>query len=119
MTTTNCKALNWMIGKAAQYDKSEEHIVYRFRGRVAYRMMCEVTDWMTAQNAHYTDGRSRTSYNLKLEERVDTDRRWYNYTSINVSRGNYKGTDTDVEVMVTVYDCPISEEDLIEMQKAA
>jgi hypothetical protein len=117
MITTTCKALNWTINAAAEYDKSEEHTVYRFRGRVAYRMMCEITDWMKAQNARYTDG--RTGYNLTLENKVDADRKWYNHTSVNVSRGNMRSNETDLEVMITVYDCPISDEDLAEMTAAA
>lgn len=115
MIITTCKALNWTISKATEYDKSDEHVVYRFRGRVAYRMVCEITNWMKTQGASDTDGRTRRSYGLVLEDRVDTERRWYNRTSIGVSRGNYKGTDTDLEIMITVYDCPISDEDMKEL----
>ncbi len=117
MITTTCKALNWAISKAAEYDKSDEHVTFRFRGRVAYRMVAEIMDWAKANNAHYTDGRSRTSYGLVLEENIDVAKQWYKHTSINVSRGNMRSTDTDLEVMFTIYDCPISDEDMAEMLK--
>lgn len=119
MITTNCKPLDWMISKAVAYDKSEEHVVYRFRGKVAFRMLSEVRDWMKARDARHCDGRSRSSYNLTLENKVDEARRWYNYTSVSVSSGVYRSTETDVEVLVTIYDCPISEEDMAEMRLAA
>jgi len=119
MTTTNCKPLDWMISKATEYDKSDEHIVYRFRGRVPFRMLSEARDWMRKQDARHCDGRSRASYNLTLDNRVDEERRWYNYTNVSLGYGVYKGNETDVEVMVTIYDCQISEEDLAEMRIAA
>ena len=119
MITTNCKPLDWMISKATEYDKSEEHAVYRFRGKVAFRMLEEVREWMKAHGARHIDGRSRSSYNLSFEDKVDEERRWYNHTFVSVSCGNYRSTETDVEVLLTIYDCPISDEDLAEMKKAA
>lgn len=119
MIVTNCKPLDWMLDRAAECDKSSEHTVYHFRGRIAFRMLHEVRAWMKAQGARFADGRSRSSYTLSLEDRVDAERRWYNHTSVSVSYGSYRGTETDVEVFLTVYDCPISDADLADRQKAA
>lgn len=119
MITTDCKALNWMISKAQEYDKSTEHVVYHFRGNVPSRMRHEINDWMKAQQARYDDGRTRGRYSLTFEERVDQDRRWYNLTSISVSWGAYHSTANNAELFLTIYDCPISDEDWADMQKAA
>jgi hypothetical protein len=117
MIVTNCKSLDWMLGHAVECDKSEEHTVYHFRGRIAFRMLCEVRAWMKAQGARFADGRSRSSYTLSLENRVDAERRWYKHTSVSVSYGSYRGAETDVEVFLTVYDCLISDADLADMQQ--
>lgn len=118
MITTTCKALNWMISKAAEYDKSDEHTVYHFRGNVPSRMRHEINDWMKEQGAHRNDGRTRSGYGLQIEERIDAGRRWYNMTSVSVSFGCYHSTANNAEMFLTIYDCHISDEDWKEMEVA-
>lgn len=119
MISTECKALNWMISKTKEYLKDEAHTVYQFRGNVPYRMMSEVTDWMRAQNAHISDGRTRTGYGLVVEENVDVENKWHHRVSIHFYSGSFKSTATSVELMITVYDYALTDEDIAEIKAAA
>lgn len=104
-----------MINKASEYVKDEEHTTYRFRGNVRYSMVQEVKGWMKLQGARYSDGRSRSGYNLTIENSLDVERRWYKHVNIHVSSGCNASNATIIEVMITVYDCPVSDEDYAEM----
>ena len=78
-------------------------------------MIQEVNAWMKAQGAHYDDGRTRSGFSLKIEETIYVETKWYRFVSIRVMSGNtYSNTNT-VEVMLTVYDCPLTDEDIAEM----
>lgn len=120
--TTNCKPLDWMIGKAVEYTRDQCAVVYRFRGTVPARMRQEVEGWLKARNARSCDGGARTALYLTLSDNVDETTRRHQSVSLSFARGCYHSTADSVEVMVTVYDYVLSEEDWAEyqqMQKAA
>ena len=115
MITTECKPLNWMISKASEYDKSSEHTVYRFYGNVRYSMVQEVNAWMKSQGAHYDDGRTRSGYGLVIEDSVDVVNHWYKHIGLRVTHGSANSSANTVEVMITVYDCALTDEDFAEL----
>lgn len=115
MITTECKPLNWMINKASEYYKSSEHTVYRFYGNVRYSMVQEVNAWMKSQGAHYDDGRTRSGYGLVIEDSVDVVNHWYKHIGLRVTHGSTYNNANNVEVMITIYDCPVDDKDFAEL----
>lgn len=112
--TTGCKALDWMISKATEYTTSDIDIVYRFRGNVPFRMRDEALAW-GKQHGTQLDGRSRSGYTVQIEEDIDVAGRWYHATRLHITHGCYHSTVNDVEVMITVEDFVLSDEDIAEI----
>lgn len=119
MITTNCSEINWMAGKSREYLKDEIHTTYQFRGSVPYRMMTSANNWMKANGAQYEDGRSRSGWGMVLEETIDIENKWHHRVSIHFYSGNFKSNATSVELMITIYDYALTDEDIAEIKAAA
>ncbi len=115
--TTDSKALNWMISKAEYYTGDEGQKVYRFAGTVQYRMRMDVQDWFTGKGIAGDDGRWNTSYSLKLAEDIDLEKRTFSSVVLHFRRGNMKSTGNTVEVLVTVTNDVLTDEDVVALSK--
>lgn len=114
--TTGCKALDWMIARATEYTSDDVAITYQFKGNVPFRMRDEAITWMRGKDARRVDGKSRCGYHVQIEEDIDVANRWYHATTLHVSSGSYHSTANSVEVMVTIYDYALTDEDLAEIE---
>lgn len=112
MITTNNTAINWMIERTTEYHRDGTFTAYQFKGNVPARMRQQAIDWMKSQNANMTDGRNNTAYQVKLEETIDREARRYRCVNLVIKSGNYNGTANKLDLMLTIDDEQLSEEDM-------